>query len=47
MNSKYTNNLKYNLDRARQEREQRFNLKSDLLVMCITLGSIILFIVIV
>ena len=57
MNSKYTSNLqetfrkhiKYNLDRAKQERKAREDLKWDLLVMfiCGALSAILACIVII
>jgi len=47
MNSKYTSNLKYNLDRAKQERKAREDLKLDLLVICVALSAILACIVII
>jgi len=47
MNSKYTSNLKYNLDRAKQERKAREDLKWDLLVICVALSAILACIVII
>ena len=47
MNKRYTTNMRYNLDRAKQERKAREDLKWDLLVICVALSAILACIVII
>ena len=47
MNKRYTTNMRYNLDRAKQERKAREDLKLDLLVICVALSAILACIVII
>ena len=47
MNKNNITNVRNNLNRAKQERNNREIIKGDLLVMCATLAAVIAFIVII
>ena len=47
MNKDYMINVRNNLNRAKQERNDRETIKGDLLVMCVALAAILTCIVII